>query len=361
MPPSESEQAQPSSALLPLRLARFLGAALTLWLGHAVFTRIFPEEAGLPAAQRTVQVVELDEAAFRARLRDAVRTSLTPEQRCRRLGLMDLGLVSSVEPRLPGHGILDRLVGEETPPAFYVPGSDSVFVSSRQRAIVRHEMVHAIEDQYSTRQQEAETATTDRRIAMRAAIEGTAVVLAGGGARPGRFGGNMDVNAWILAYALGPEFMRASVERDPVAAFGVRPRTTYEVLFREPPASRAVLPPEEPGDGETLLCSDELGILGLTSALRSTGATSQEAETVGRAWRADRLDVLSVGMGRRVVWSVAFADPAARDLWLRVPGVSLPLTSKGVTLRTVLVADPERDRTEESAPTPATRLRSLGR
>jgi hypothetical protein len=351
----------------PLRAQLLIGVAiLSALLSWAVRPNPWRALRDVPKPLRPVAVVRLSDEAFTERVRALQAVEVRAEDmKCRRLGLLDLGLVSALEPKvdvLP-ESLFERVQGHRTQPAFYRVGSDTVFFVVQGDPTVAHELVHALEDQHSERMRAATAAQTlDERIALRAASEATAVLVSGGAAAPLRFGTNYDYNAYVLAYGFGPAYARrAAPGRTFQDLLALHPGSTREVMFGAPPTQRESAPAAELSEDEALLCSDRLGALGLLSALNASGVPSEMALQAAEAWVDDRMDVIRTPDGqRRTAWSVRFDSAEAARIWSTGPASRLRLTSDHLHLDTHLTRSASGHSAPGEAPAPSP-LGALGR
>lgn len=311
-----------------------------------------PEIPGLPEPVRPIALAVRSPTELTARLEIERRKDAGEISRCSRLGLLDLRLVEEIEapPALPVLSVTDRLFDGRTSPAFYVAGSDTVFLPSENHPSLAHEWIHALDDQSSSRMREAMDPTTplDRRIALRAAIEGAAIHVIGARAYPLPLIDDFDANIWTFAYTLGPAYVRGAAGSDAAAALALRPATTYEVLFGETPEPRATEWSSQPGD---LLCAEELGVLALLTGMNRADAVRDEILSVARAWAGDRMEVRLHNGVRTTYWSVAFSDERAADIWRRTGKLSLQMTADARLSEHVIAA--------ESAPAPDATVEAL--
>lgn len=303
-----------------------------------------PDIPGLPPPSRPVVIATKPLSELRARLQLDLQRDHGAQTRCTRLGLYELGLVDTIESSslrlLPS--LIDRVLGHESSPVFYVAGSDTIFLSTKNHPSLPHEWVHALDDQHSDRMREAFATTTslDRRIALRAVIEGTAIVLVGGEHQPLQLTDNFDLNSWTFAYTFGPSYVSTHAGNDSRAALELWPATTYEVLFLAPPQTRNEAWSDHPG---SLLCEDELGVLALITAMSGAGASREETLLVARSWTGDRLEVRLTDGVRRTTWEVAFTQPEAAAVWRRTAKLNLHLTSSAQLLERIVDSPADRD------------------
>lgn len=325
-----------------LALVVIAGAA-QIWLSRADPVPELPPH--FPEHERPITVTVLEPADFQERLADASTHQGAPTERCRRLGLSALGLVRSIEPPASGveAGWLQRITGFDPFTSFYLAGTDTVFTLRARSPSIVHEWVHALDDQTSPRMAEAaKAATTDRRLAIRAAIEGTAQALTQTPPPSLPVTANLDRNAWWFAYVAGFDYARPTYRLGDVdAMFRIAPGTSYEVLYGS--ARRAVEIPQanRPAPSMEHLCSDRLGVVGLLTALKASAAYEGTVRRVVRDWQGDRMDVFSTASGiRHTVWTVAFSDPEALRLWAMGPATLLGAKSEAVEVRGILTDTP---------------------
>ncbi len=318
------------------RLRLFLALVVLATVASAVLTRLSGAPAlrvaGLPAPRRAITVRELTPSAFNDRIAQLRRAALTTPVRCQRSALLELGLIHDVEPSVDVNveSVSEALSGAAALGAFYIAGSDTIVTVDRHAATITHEWVHAIDDQVSQRMHRARDAvTTDERIALRAAIEGTAIVASRSATLQRALTTDLDANAWVMAYGVGPRYVRHAAQDTAIGTHGAEaesmrrvlalvPATSYEVLFSDRPTPLVSLKPAIVGPGERILCSDEVGALGILTVLRHAPVTARSAQHIAHAWRGDRVDVIAGEAGtRRIVWLIVFGDSAARATWER--------------------------------------------
>lgn len=302
-----------------------------------------PRFPGLPTPARPIAVAVMPPADLANRLALEQRSDHGHRSRCTRLGLLALGLVETIEPPplFPSRSILDRIFGYEVTPAFYVTGTDTIFVSTKDHPSLAHEWIHALDDQHGTRLRDAidPAVSLDRRIALRAAIEGTAIHLVGSQPQTLLLGNDFDVNSWTFAYSIGPRYVSVLARRDAARALRLRPESVYEVLFLAAPPVRNTDWADWPG---TLLCEDELGVLALLTAMNQSGAASRDdAMRVARAWAGDRLSVRLLDGERLIFWEIALADSLAASIWRRTGKLHLSLVGSAHVTERVLGGAPE--------------------
>lgn len=304
-----------------------------VWL--YVEEREVPRIKGLPQPIRPIHIVELESDQFQNRLNAERHRNAGAEARCQRLAMFHLGLVSMVEPPItpPYESWLDKILPQVSVPAFYIGGTDTIYTIDRLHPSVRHEWVHAIDDQYSERiRRSSHVATTDERVALRAAIEGTAQVLIGAPPIPLPIEPDLDRGAWAFAYNVGPLYVKRQASHDLSELFALAPRTTHEVLYDNSQDPVDIAPPPL-APRERLLCSDRLGALGVLVAFRKFNSLTPEVYHTARSWRGDRLDLLLVGDRHRIRWHVVFADSQAARFWAQGPAAHWSLLSTAVPVQ----------------------------
>lgn len=324
---------------LPGRFQLFAGAGVAALVLSSLSGNAPVRVDGLPPVERPITVTEVSTSEFERLLRSRPDGGDTNLEQCRRAGLRRLGLVSTAESDGVGEAIVSRITGQPMSAAFYRAGSDTVFTTDREHPAVRHEYVHAIDDQLGPRMQLAARGTTDRQAALRAAIEGTAVARLRTSPAAVPFGKDLDVNAWALAYGLGAGYVREHAQGNWEKAMALAPKTTYEILFGYPPPRRSSLP--LPPDQDAL-CQDEVGVLGVITALQASGIGGEDATRIARAWVGDRLRVYRENDAVRSSWTVEFADSLAAAEWRRGPQLRLAMTKSDVRL-TTRIADESDD------------------
>jgi hypothetical protein len=299
--------------------------AATAAVGGLLFAAASRSDLAGIRAVREVTVAVVGHEGVRRRVAEAYRQEATALQRCRRMGLVELGLVSGMEPsaRLRvGHGRLD---------AAYIRGSDTVFVPTRRAPSRRHEYVHAVDDQLSGRMAAVGGGTTtDRSVALRAAIEGTAQALANDirpAATPAR---DFDGAVWNVVYIQGRRFVEGRT-RSHAEMLRLWPESAYEVMFGRAPPVRGAL---DRGDAA---CSDELGAAALFVAAVQRGASSPEAREIARGWAGDLMEYDASAF--LVRWTVAFHDSAAHASWLATAKRPQALTAGRQVIQTFLVGE----------------------
>jgi hypothetical protein len=344
-------------AHIPFRLRLFAGAVLFAIAVVSVLDAYFGRIRGLPSTDRRVTLVQLDEERFYARLQEAQRATMTASLRCRRVALVRLGLTSAIEPSAAPTSALSRLAGRDLEAvAFYAAGTDTVFTRHKRDPEVRHEWIHAVDDQSSDRMRRAASApTTDQAIALRAAIEGTALVAVRQDSYRTVFTGDLDHNAWVFAYTLGPQYVKMAAGNGLPEALALSPKTSYEVVYGKVPPGRRLIDAPYLLPGEELLCSDELGIAGTLTAFQRSNAPRAEAEKALLGWRGDRVDLIRGPTGERIEWRIAVGTRDAHEAWLRGPGLHIPLTAQRTVVLPFLSDEAP---TEYATPSP---FSSLGR
>lgn len=234
----------------PRRLVVF-GAATAAMLGVGAAWDRFggeatPTVAGLPAARRPVAIQRVPDDSLRETLAALEAMALTDETRCRRRGLQQLGLVATVEtPALSTvNSWQQRATGRPTIGAVYVPiaagdKGGRILATADDRLTLAHEYVHAIDDQRSGRMALARRArSTDEQLALRAAIEGTAMAAVGTAPLRAPLTGDLDRNAWVLAYGIGPRWVHARTRNELPAAGRDEGRWTRLARAMQPAAPR---------------------------------------------------------------------------------------------------------------------------
>ena len=331
----------------------FLGVGLGL-LSY-VSERHFGASPPLPP-HRPIAVVESTPASLNARLQRAISQDLDGTARCQRVALVELGIargadgVPDVSPNLIG-----MLRQATLAPTFYLHSSDTIFTADRLSPVVEHEMIHALDDQYSGRMTRATKAeTTDERIALRAAIEGTALYMTNARPRQITMGPDIDRVALSLAYRWGPDYVaKNTTGRSLEQAFALEPETSYEVLFHVPPAAVSRLG-EATLDGtdsdSEFLCSDRLGPAGVISAYFATHETPDpdEALRFAEAWVDDLLVRTHDEYGAHVTWMVRFRNQAWARRWLATVGLTLDSRSPFLTLSASSLESDDAERVPES-------------
>jgi Zn-dependent peptidase ImmA (M78 family) len=242
------------------------------------------------------------------------------------------------------------LYGEQVV-GFYDPDSTVLYVvrgaePMMVRLILAHELVHALQDQYTSlnailklRRQ------NDRQMAGQAVAEGQATLASLQALAPGMELRNLSA-MWqqtrrsirsqqeampvfaaaprlvqedlIFPYLAGADFVRAFEERRAGAdetPYGDRmPVSTEQVLHeskytaRERPARvRLAVPP-----GDTLVYDDDFGEFDTRTALESWGTSEADAVVAASGWNGDRFEALGTRSGTALIWVTAWdtADDA---------------------------------------------------
>lgn len=332
--------AQPSR----LVLAAVLGVVLFLYIPRQLLQGDENVSAGLPPSLRPIHVVTHTDEVYDTELQHIFQSATANITSCQQYGMRQLGILrkriyqrdesSFLEWLLEETGLLQSSVY----PAFYKAGSDTIHVLKKDEGILRHEWVHALHDQYADFPQLfAETQTTDELLALRAIIEGVAVVLSGGAATPLSPRTTIDGNAFHLAYTLAPAWVMRRMQGQPLDAFQLHAESAYEIMF-DRARLPALLPPTPLETGEEIACVDRLGVLALLSLMRQANAPSHQTEQVLRSWRSDRLDVVSKSDGQhRVVWSILFDSDRAAEIWRGHVASSIILTDEWNPLLSISV------------------------
>lgn len=282
---------------------------------------------------------------------------------------------------------------QEQVAGFYDPDSTTLFVISGGdplilRTVVAHELVHALQDQYTRlnailklRRQ------NDRQMAAQAVMEGQATVSGLLALSPGATVAHL-AQGWeqarrairdqqesfeqlsrlppilreslLFPYVDGADFMiafegrRATPEEQP---YGERlPASTEQVLHpsrytaHDVPA-RLIFPP--PARGDTLVYDDDFGEFETRVVLRTWGVGDADALVAASGWDGDRYEILGAPAGTVVLWASAWdtAQDAAefaralRTGWARGPGRAAgrrwqvdALMSRGVSLVRLVAA-----------------------
>jgi len=236
---------------------------------------------------------------------------------------------------------------QEQVAGYYDPDSTTLFVIAggdpmMLRAVISHELVHALQDQYTnlnailrTRRQ------SDRQTAGQAVMEGQATVagmLAITNLTAPQLAerweqvrnsvrdqqeafGQLNSAPLILResllfpYLAGAEFILGFETRrtDPDAQpYNERlPISTEQILHasrytaRERPVRVAITP----GPGDTLVFDDDFGEFGTRIALRSWGVDEPDAVAAAAGWNGDRYAILGSRSGTALVWAVAWDTP----------------------------------------------------
>ena len=222
---------------------------------------------------------------------------------------------------------------------FIVRGADPAMV----RVIMAHELVHALQDQYTRLNGILKLKhQNDRQMAGQAVMEGQATVasisaLVPGGQVPDfsqaigamREGirqqqSSMPVFAaapkilqegLLFPYLAGAEFIQAFDERrtrpDEMPFNDRLPVSTEQILHfsrytaNERPATVAI----GPSAGDTLVYNDNFGEFETRVALESWGVSEAEATAAAGGWNGDRYSILGSSSGTALVWAVAFDTP----------------------------------------------------
>ncbi len=240
------------------------------------------------------------------------------------------------------------LYGEQVA-GFYDPDSTVLYVVRGAeplmvRLILAHELVHALQDQYThlnailkLRRQ------NDRQMAGQAVAEGQATLASIQALAPGADLSQLS-RGWeqtreairsqqaampvfaaaphlvqedlIFPYLAGLDFVRAFDERrtDPHdEPYGDRmPVSTEQVLHpskytaHERPARVRLAVPA----GDTLIYDDDFGEFDTRTALEAWGANASDAVVAASGWNGDRFEVLGGRSGTTLVWAVAWDSPA---------------------------------------------------
>jgi len=238
---------------------------------------------------------------------------------------------------------------QEQVAGFYDPDSTTLFVIAggdpvTLRAVISHELVHALQDQYTNlnailhaRRQ------SDRQAAGQAVMEGQATVagmLAITNVTAAQLAERWDTfrgavrdqqesfgqlasaplilrESLLFPYMAGAEFIlgfetrRSDPDEQP---YNSRlPISTEQILHAsrytagERPV-RVTLP--RPGAGDTLVYDDDMGEFGIRVALQSWGVTEPDAVAAAAGWNGDRYAILGSRAGTALVWVVAWDTPA---------------------------------------------------
>jgi hypothetical protein len=260
------------------------------------------------------------------------------------------------------------LYGEQVA-GFYDPDSTVLYVVRGAeplmvRLILAHELVHALQDQYThlnailkLRRQ------NDRQMAGQAVAEGQATLASIQALAPGADLSQLS-RGWeqtreairsqqsampvfaaaphlvqedlIFPYLAGLDFVRAFDERrtDPHdEPYGEQmPVSTEQILHpskytaHERPARVRLAVPA----GDTLIYDDDFGEFDTRTALESWGASGNDAVVAASGWNGDRFEVLGGRSGTALIWAVAWDSPAEaaefdhalREGWQRRTGAA---------------------------------------
>jgi hypothetical protein len=236
---------------------------------------------------------------------------------------------------------------QEQVAGFYDPDSTTLFVIAggdpmTLRAVISHELVHALQDQYTNlnairhaRRQ------SDRQTAGQAVMEGQATVagmLALTSLTAAQLAERWDQvrsgvrdqqesfgqlaaaplilrESLLFPYIAGAEFILGFETRrtDPDAQpFNARlPVSTEQILHasRYTAGERPVRVSLAPSPGDTLVYDDDFGEFGARVALRSWGVSEPEAIAAAAGWNGDRYVILGTRAGTALVWATAWDTP----------------------------------------------------
>ena len=253
---------------------------------------------------------------------------------------------------------------------FYDPDSSTLFVIRGSppmmvRVVMAHELVHALQDQYTRlnailrlRRQ------NDRQMAGQAVMEGQATVASFAALAPG--GQAIDFeHAWasvrqglrdqqasqpvfaaaphfvqeflLFPYLAGGEFIqqydasRLHPEEEP---WGERlPISTEQILHlskytaRERPAAVTIAAPR----GDTLVYDDDFGEFQTRTVLESWGVPSEVAIAASAGWNGDHYALFGTRAGPVVVWASAWDTPGDADEFSRAAQQGWERTAPGRT------------------------------
>lgn len=258
------------------------------------------------------------------------------------------------------------LYGEQVA-GFYDPDSSVLYVvrgaePAMVRLVLAHELVHALQDQYTPLNAILKLRReNDRQMAGQAVAEGQATLASLQAIAPGTEVGDLS-GVWrqvregirsqqeampvftaapriiqeglLFPYLAGADFVRgfnlrrASAEEQP---YGERmPVSTEQILHaskysaRERPARvRLAVPP-----GDTLVYDDDFGEFETRVVLETWGASEADAIAAASGWNGDRFRVLGSRSGTALVWVAAWDTPddaaefeaALRTGWQRRTG-----------------------------------------
>lgn len=271
-----------------------------------------------------------------------------------------------VEPTTDLRRLMLDLYSEQVA-GYYDPDSSALFVVRGAdplvlKLILAHELVHALQDQYTPlnailklRRQ------NDRQMAGQAVAEGQATLASIQVMAPGvdlgeALGDWSQVRRLIRAqqsampvfasappiiqegllfpYLAGAQFMHdfnARKARPDEEPYGDRmPISTAQILHADLYTGRVV--PERlgfaPSPGDTLVYDDDFGEFETRVVLQTWGVDTLLAEAAAAGWDGDRYEVLGTPAGTVVLWAIAWRTPAdadqferaARDGWARTHG-----------------------------------------
>jgi hypothetical protein len=261
------------------------------------------------------------------------------------------------------HRLMLDLYSEQVA-GFYDPDSAMLFVvrgadPTLLRVVLAHELVHALQDQYTRLSTILKLhRQNDRQTAGQAVMEGQAVVaslaaLAPGGQSPDfarawnsvREGireqqASMPVFAGaprliqeslLFPYLGGAEFVQAFDQRKTrpeELPFNERLPVSTEQILHESRYTARELPARlriAAAPGDTVVYDDDFGEFETRTALASWGIADPEAVAAAAGWNGDRYDLLGTKAGTAVVWATAWDTPqdaqeferALRRAWTR--------------------------------------------
>lgn len=298
------------------------------------------DTAGLPEAKRPVVIQELPEDRFELLLEKMGDLEQTPEARCRRKSMHMLGLVSHMEVSSQSQSLITRLgLSPGSIHALYRTGTDTIYLLEGAFESATHEYIHALDDQYSERLAIAKSGTTDQKVAIRAVVEGTVANHLGTPLAYRSFTTDMDQNSFHLVRIYGQKIVERRAGADLEKAFQIIPKSTYEILWDEVPANSHDFDAPHLEKNEEIVCTDELGVLGVVTALKRHKLPDKETAFTAREWVGDRVDLIKTENGYRVMWQVAFSDPEAVTIWSEAPQAFQRLNNPNVSVESWLAED----------------------
>lgn len=302
-----------------------MGLLLVAGVVQKLFTQ--PHLDTLPPPRQVITIVEAPPEQLYQRLQKMRNQKFQdPTFRCQRLALHQLGLVEEVEPTFqtrPQHPDLGQLIKQTLGlshgrqlqiKAFYLQGTDTIFVrEGASKGVIQHELAHALENQHTSRMEILKQAPSfDQRLALRVAIEGTALVAGGKAARSPTgntlYSENLDHNETLERYLESIRYVHRRADGNARKALQLQPASMYEVLYGEP--RKGDLWPET--STQPNRCSNQLGVVGLATALRQIPMLGVDRQRIMRHWVDDQL--LYSPDQQQGTWKIALSDHRAVSL-----------------------------------------------
>ncbi len=344
-----------------LALAALGGTAIRLPAQSEATAQAIAQQV-IPAVERAVGLKFRRPPDIEVRSREQLRSYLT-HKLAEELPPAELGAVErayrafGLVPDTTDLGRLMLALYDEQVAGYYDPDSSALFVVRGAdplvlRLIMAHELVHALQDEYTPLNDILKLKRqNDRQMAGQAVAEGQATLASIEALAPGtdvsQVLGDWDAvrrmirqqqasmpvfasaprivqEGLLFPYLAGAEFMRdfdarrASPGEEP---YGARmPISTAQILHPSVYTARHF--PQRvafgrPRAGDTLVYDDDFGEFETRVALETWGADDAVAVAAAAGWDGDRYEVLGTRAGTVVVWASAWTSPVKADQFAR--------------------------------------------